>query len=591
MKRTICPWLAQTARKTCHRAISTSQVRLEDDSPRRRHSKEDNPAWSGETFKDIFDSFDPGSVPKNPSSEGPIDSASARDELGDARSTRGRQSSPRARTPRPGRAPVVRQPEERNPHGSILDNFKPSEDGTRTVRPRISRDKALPLPPFMDPRVQEARFQHRERKPLQSKEDLTPLQQDIANNPYAAVFLTHMRQDALTDLILPRFFLQSFSTVFPPPKDTRTKSTPPSPREPAPPTDSFPSLPIEHPSFAPSSPSPSPSPSVSPSPPPPPPSKAAPTPKPTLHPTPLSSRFSGPKSYTHLPLTSLSSLHESKRWKNLPTQAMERHFNLERRQWGFSVKEARFHSERLAREEARRALGGAGWGGWLTPITVELAKAASGGARLGGLGRAEGKGEDEGSEESWEGKKALVILAPPPEGQGTEEWINTLAEAVQGGVEREWIFFLPALMGQERGAGERMQMFRWGIGRKMENGVRDRRVSHNVEGGERQGSMRQEGERRGDVAGDMAWEREEAAPRLDTDGLLAVVFKVEGKTMESLLQLMRLEMLYAEGAKWDVHEKEQIWRRWEEEGRQYFHKEGRRESRPRINERQGRRTV
>ncbi|KAF2219901.1 hypothetical protein BDZ85DRAFT_321872 [Elsinoe ampelina] len=598
MKRATCPWLGQTARKTCHRAISTTQVRLDDDGPRRRPGKEDNTVWSGETFKDIFDSFDPGNASKKSSLEDLRETAAARDESGHAQKLppRGRQSPPRVRISRSRQVPVVRQSEERNPHDVFLDNSQPSEDERRTVRARISGDKALPLPPFMDPRVQEARNKHRELKPLQSKDDLTPLQRDIANNPYAAIFLTHMRQDTLTNLILPRFFLQSFSTVFPPPKDTPTGSTRQSPPIPAPPTDPFPSLPTEHPSLFPSSPSllppdpssspssppssspPSPSsPPPSPSSPPPPP-PAAPTPKPTLHPTLLSSRSSGPKSYTHLPLLSLLSLHESKRWKNLPNQAMERHFNLHRHHWGFSVKEARFHSERLAREEARRTLGGAGWGGNLARVTVEEARAVWDGAGLGGSGRGEGG-------QGVEGGKALVIFAPPPEGVGTRAWIDALAATVRGGVDREWIFFLPALMGLERGAGKRMERFKSGVERKMESDVRDRRVSYAKEDGESQDGVQREGDWTGDVAGDTAWEGRGVAPRSDTEGLLGVVFKVQGKTMESLLFLMRLEMLYAEGAKWDVQEKEQIWRRWEEEGRQHFHKEGRKESRPRVNQR------
>ncbi|PSK54028.1 hypothetical protein B9Z65_7834 [Elsinoe australis] len=436
------------------------------------------------------------------------------------------------------------------------------------MRERKSNDEPLPYPPFMDPLAQGAKRRHQARKPVQDKAPLTPLQQDLVSNPYVRIFLSPLRQDALTNLLLPRFFLQSFSTALvplkSPPKGSRPSHSNP---DPSTPTDAL-SSPAHEP-------------------PPEPRARSRPTLLPTTSPLisgqlqgrvkrksssppkgPLSTRPTDPSdptgpanggegttvlpanpvTYAPLSATLLRALHSTQRWRQLVTAQHETRFEMERRQWGFSLQEALFWAGQGCYDQVAEGMGGAGRRG-------ELIGFSGGDLRREMERRAEGKEEGEGEErmgQGWvdeeegremeaEGKQAqgewaiAVFGTPPPEQITVQQWLELWAGMVPGRqVRREWRFFLPALMGERRGADERLEKLREFVVQKVRNGVRDR-----------QDGARQEAE------GAEEWQ--------------AVAFRVDGGTNKAAMALMRLELFYCEGGRWDAESKERLWERWREE--------------------------
>ncbi|KAF4556294.1 Hypothetical protein D9617_1g081700 [Elsinoe fawcettii] len=368
----------------------------------------------------------------------------------------------------------------------------------------------------MDPIVQQTRTKHERQKSKPKGEGMTALQHDIVNNPYAQIFLTPLRQDALTDLLLPRFFLQSFATAFPQQEKQASKTNaatspfpfPSSPSSPCPfnPTEE-PPLPTRH--------------------------------KPLLIPS--SPSTTGQKSHVHLPLTSLEALHSSKRWKVMVPQSLEKTFGVDRKHWSFPLPQARAEMERGCRVGALQALGDLGTGGGLDSIAGGGGEEGDveGERNVGATGKERAAGNGQETE-----KRALVVLSPPPDADmAVDQWITEVVSRSSGGrAGKEWCFFLPALLGRDEKGVQRLERFRDWIMESMAEGS---------------------GSSLSSTAG---------------DELLAVTFKIEARTMKALLALMRWEMLYSESGRWDIVEKEKLWRRWTDGSR----RDGDRASRPLI---------
>lgn len=74
--------------------------------------------------------------------------------------------------PNPNALPAVKQP------------TVTAEDGTKTLRLRQNGERALPLPPLMDPIALEAKERYKEPKALAMEEDKTEFQKALGTNPF-----------------------------------------------------------------------------------------------------------------------------------------------------------------------------------------------------------------------------------------------------------------------------------------------------------------------------------------------------------------------------------------------------------------------
>ncbi|KAK0269529.1 hypothetical protein LTR35_014825 [Friedmanniomyces endolithicus] len=84
----------------------------------------------------------------------------------------------------------------------------PGDHGTPTLRARQNGGRSLPLPPILDPVVEEAKERHREPRPHQLYGPRTKMQAEIDMNPFAQALATPVRQCQLTSARLPSHFLQ-----------------------------------------------------------------------------------------------------------------------------------------------------------------------------------------------------------------------------------------------------------------------------------------------------------------------------------------------------------------------------------------------
>ncbi|KAK0821441.1 hypothetical protein LTR75_000527 [Friedmanniomyces endolithicus] len=84
----------------------------------------------------------------------------------------------------------------------------PGDHGTPTLRARQNGGRSLPLPPILDPVVEEAKERHHEPRPHQLYGPRTKMQAEIDMNPFAQALATPVRQCQLTSARLPSHFLQ-----------------------------------------------------------------------------------------------------------------------------------------------------------------------------------------------------------------------------------------------------------------------------------------------------------------------------------------------------------------------------------------------
>ncbi|TKA43695.1 hypothetical protein B0A54_05478 [Friedmanniomyces endolithicus] len=84
----------------------------------------------------------------------------------------------------------------------------PGDHGTPTLRARQNGRRSLPLPPILDPVVEEAKERHHEPRPYQLYGPRTKMQAEIDMNPFAQALATPVRQCQLTSARLPSHFLQ-----------------------------------------------------------------------------------------------------------------------------------------------------------------------------------------------------------------------------------------------------------------------------------------------------------------------------------------------------------------------------------------------
>ncbi|KAK0305523.1 hypothetical protein LTR01_006670 [Friedmanniomyces endolithicus] len=84
----------------------------------------------------------------------------------------------------------------------------PGDHGTPTLRARQNGGRSLPLPPILDPVVEEAKERHHESRPYQLYGPRTKMQAEIDMNPFAQALATPVRQCQLTSARLPSHFLQ-----------------------------------------------------------------------------------------------------------------------------------------------------------------------------------------------------------------------------------------------------------------------------------------------------------------------------------------------------------------------------------------------
>lgn len=86
-----------------------------------------------------------------------------------------------------------------------------SEDGVTTYHPPVKR-RHLPTSPFLDADFYNVKRRQHIKKPLPSKER-TEFQKQLDKNPYALALATPIRKCRMTEVHLPKFFLQDFKMI------------------------------------------------------------------------------------------------------------------------------------------------------------------------------------------------------------------------------------------------------------------------------------------------------------------------------------------------------------------------------------------